>query len=159
MTRSGIVAGIALSFAAASAAHAVTPDEMLKDAALEARAREISKELRCVVCQNQSIDDSNAPLAHDMRVLVRERIIAGDDDDDVKAYLVNRYGDFVLLKPRMKGDTIILWFGPLLLLGAAAGGFAFYFRTPRPGGQTAESETLSDDDLKRLDEIRERLAP
>lgn len=159
MTRLGIFAGLALSFAAAGAARAVTPDEMLKDAALEARAREISKELRCVVCQNQSIDDSNAPLAHDMRVLVRERIIAGDSDEDVKAYLVARYGDFVLLKPRMKGDTFLLWFGPLLLLGAAAGGFALYFKTPRPDAAAPDGEALSEEDVKRLAEIRERLAP
>ena len=153
------IAGVALALTSAFAAHAVTPDEMLSDPALEARARDVSKELRCVVCQNQSIDDSNAPLAHDMRVLVRERILAGDSDERVKSYLVNRYGDFVLLKPRIKVDTLLLWFGPLLLLGAAAGGFALYFKGPRASARPIESGALSEDEEKRVAELRERLAP
>ena len=104
----------------APAAHAVRPDEMLKDPKLEARAREVSKELRCLVCRNQSVDDSDADLAHDLRVLVRERITAGDTDDQVIAYIRSRYGDFVLLRPPFEWSTLLLWGGPalLLLLGA-----------------------------------------
>lgn len=136
---------------------AVTPDEMLDDPALELRARAVSKGLRCVVCQNQSIDDSNAPLAHDMRVLVRERLLAGDSDAAVKAYLVNRYGDFVLLRPRLRPDTIFLWFGPLLMLGAAAGGFALYLRRPKSIPQPP-GEALSAEEEERLAALRDRLA-
>src|SRR5689334_25305690 len=98
------------------AALAVTPDEMLKDPALEARARNLSEELRCMVCQNQSIDDSEAPLAHDLRVLVRQRLEAGDSDRQVLDYLVARYGDFVLLRPPFKPETLLLWGLPPLAL-------------------------------------------
>ena len=98
-------------------AHAVEPGEMLKDPALEARARKLSQELRCVVCQNQSIDDSNAPLAHDLRVIVRERLPAGDTDSQVLAFVEARYGEFVLLRPPFKPQTLLLWLTPLLLLG------------------------------------------
>jgi cytochrome c-type biogenesis protein CcmH len=99
-----------------SAATAVQPDEQLSDPALEARAREISAGLRCLVCQNQSIDDSNAPLARDLRILVRERLEAGDSDADVRQYLVARYGDFILLKPPFSVSTILLWATPALVL-------------------------------------------
>ena len=95
---------------------AVRPDEMLKDPALEARARQLSEELRCMVCQNQSIDDSEAPLAHDLRVLVRQRLQAGDTDEQVIDFLVARYGDFVLLKPPFKPETLLLWGLPPLAL-------------------------------------------
>jgi cytochrome c-type biogenesis protein CcmH len=100
----------------------VLPAERLADPALEARARALSQELRCLVCQNQSIDDSNADLAHDLRVLVRERLVAGDSDANVLAYLTSRYGDYVLLRPPVKPATWALWFGPpaLLLAGLAA---------------------------------------
>lgn len=101
---------------AASQALAVEPDEVLADPALEARARAISREIRCVVCQSESIDDSNAPLARDLRLLVRERIKAGDEDEAVRDFLVARYGDYVLLKPRMQTNTLALWLAP-----AAAG--------------------------------------
>ncbi len=103
-------------------ASAVEPDEMLADAALEARARTLTQELRCVVCQNQSVDDSDAPLAHDIRVLVRERIKAGDSDDEARAFIVARYGKYVLLRPPLEGDTLILWFTPfaVVALGALA---------------------------------------
>jgi cytochrome c-type biogenesis protein CcmH len=106
---------------AADLASAVEPGEMLKDPALEARARAISKEIRCLVCQNQSIDDSSADLAHDLRLIVRERLTAGDSDRQVMDYLVARYGDFVLLDPPVKMKTIFLWGGPplVLLLGIA----------------------------------------
>ncbi|MBP0614752.1 cytochrome c-type biogenesis protein CcmH [Jiella sp. KSK16Y-1] len=97
-------------------AYAVNPDEMLKDPALEARARRLSAGLRCLVCQNESIDDSNADLAKDLRLLVRERIKAGDTDDEVIDYLVSRYGEFVLLKPRLDWATLALWATPLVVL-------------------------------------------
>jgi cytochrome c-type biogenesis protein CcmH len=102
-------------------AHAVQPDEILPDPALEQRARALSRELRCMVCQNQSIDDSDAPLARDLRLLVRERLTAGDKDDQVINFLVARYGEFVLLKPRIAWHTAVLWGAPvaLLLLGVA----------------------------------------
>jgi cytochrome c-type biogenesis protein CcmH len=101
---------------------AVQPDEMLKDPALEARARALSKQLRCMVCQNQSIDDSDAPLAHDIRVLVRERLTKGDTDRQVIDFLVSRYGEFVLLKPRLEWRTVLLWGVPpgMLAIGVAA---------------------------------------
>jgi cytochrome c-type biogenesis protein CcmH len=102
------------------AAFAVQPDEQLKDPALEARARKLSAELRCLVCQNESIDDSNAPLARDLRLLVRERITAGDTDADIRAFLVRRYGEFVLLRPPFSWRTALLWTGPFLALAAAA---------------------------------------
>src|SRR5579863_10109072 len=111
----------------AASAWAVQPDEMLADPGLEARAREISRDLRCLVCQNQSIDDSDAPLAHDLRVLLRERIAAGDSDEKAKQFLVDRYGDYVLLKPPFKKSTLVLWFGPAILLLAGVGAaFAVY---------------------------------
>jgi cytochrome c-type biogenesis protein CcmH len=107
-------------FLAAPRAFAVQVDEILADPALEARARVLSKELRCMVCQNQSIDDSDAPLARDLRLLVRERLQAGDSDRQVIDFLVARYGEFVLLKPRFTSHTALLWLGPagLLLIGA-----------------------------------------
>jgi cytochrome c-type biogenesis protein CcmH len=97
---------------------AVQPDEILQDTKLESEARRISSELRCLVCQNQSIDDSDAPLARDLRILVRERLKAGDDRDQVIDYIVARYGEFVLLNPRFSARTYLLWFAPLLLLAA-----------------------------------------
>jgi len=101
-------------------AYAVQPDEMLADPALEARARTLSRELRCMVCQNQSIDDSEAPLAHDLRVLVSERLNAGDDDQQVLDFLVARYGQFVLLRPRFEWQTAVLWLTPFaILIGGA----------------------------------------
>jgi cytochrome c-type biogenesis protein CcmH len=109
-----------LALLAASSARAVQPDEVLKDTALEQRARVISRELRCMVCQNQSIDDSDAPLARDLRILVRERLTAGDSNRQVFDFLVARYGDFVLLRPRFTTHTILLWLlPPALLLGGA----------------------------------------
>jgi cytochrome c-type biogenesis protein CcmH len=117
MKRLAVIVALLLAVPAA----AVLPDEMLPDAAQEARARAISKDLRCVVCQNQSIDDSDAPLARDLRLLVREQISAGKSDAEVRDYVVARYGNFVLLKPPVEGDTLLLWAGPfaVLLLGAA----------------------------------------
>ena len=121
MRRPALIAALFLLLAP-GAAFAVRPDEMLKDPALEARARHLSEELRCMVCQNQSIDDSEAPLAHDLRVLVRQRLEAGDSDRQVLDYLVSRYGDFVLLKPPFKLETLLLWgLPPLALLVGLAG--------------------------------------
>jgi cytochrome c-type biogenesis protein CcmH len=111
-----LTAGIVLRMAPALA---VEPDEMLADAKLEARARSISAELRCLVCQNQSIDDSNAPLARDLRLLVRERLKAGDSNEQVIRFVVDRYGKFVLLKPPFDAQTLLLWLTPLLVLSGA----------------------------------------
>ena len=121
--RLGVVAALACvaSLTLSQAAWAVEPGEMLNDPRLEARAEAISKTLRCVVCQNENIDDSGAPLASDMRRLVRERVSAGDTDDQVRAYLVARYGNFVLLKPPLQPDTWLLWFGPAAVLLLAGG--------------------------------------
>jgi cytochrome c-type biogenesis protein CcmH len=126
----------------ATSAHAVLPDEIMADPAKEARARDLSRELRCMVCQNQSIDDSEAPLARDLRLLVRERIAAGDTDAQVIDFLVARYGEFVLLKPRLNSHTWLLWF--LTPLALAAGGAALWVqgrRRARAGG--AQDEALS----------------
>ena len=114
--------------ALAPAARAVDPSEMLSDPALEARARAIGKELRCLVCQNESIDDSNATLAHDLRVILRERLVAGDTDQQAIQYIVDRYGQFVLLKPPVEPATWALWFGPPALLLVAGIGTALYLR-------------------------------
>ena len=108
---------VALLACLAGPALAVQPDEVMKDPALEARARDLSAELRCLVCQNQSIDDSDAPLARDIRLLIRERIGKGESNDAVRAYLVSRYGDFILLKPPLKPETLLLWLSPVLTLG------------------------------------------
>ena len=114
---------------AAHAAYAVQPDEIMPDPAMELRARNLSRELRCMVCQNQSIDDSEAPLARDLRLLVRERIAAGDSDQQVLDFLVARYGEFVLLKPRFELQTLLLWLVPPLVFGG--GGLALWFQGRR----------------------------
>ena len=113
------------------AALAVDPGEILKDPELEKRARSISKGLRCVVCQNQSIDDSDAQLARDLRILVRNRIIAGDSDTAVVDYVVSRYGDYVLLKPPVKEVTLVLWFGPILITLTGLLCLILFFRRQR----------------------------
>ncbi len=113
---------LSLGLTLASGAFAVEPDEILDDAALEARARAISKQVRCVVCQNQDIDSSNAGVARDLRILVRERLVAGDSDQQVLDYLTTRYGDYVLFKPPWKATTYALWLGPFVIL--LIGGFA-----------------------------------
>ncbi|MEM9757408.1 MAG: cytochrome c-type biogenesis protein, partial [Pseudomonadota bacterium] len=121
-----VLAALALAVTLASAAVAVEPDEVLDDPVLEDRARAISAELRCLVCRNESIDESSAELARDLRVLVRERLVAGDSDDEVIAFIVARYGEFVLLNPPATGSTWILWLaGPALALGGAAMAIAF----------------------------------
>lgn len=118
--------------ALAGAARAVEPDEMLADPRLEARAQALSKQLRCVVCQNQTIDDSEAPLAKDLRVIVRERIAAGDSDEAAMGYIVARYGSFVQMKPPVRGDTLALWFGPAIALVLGAAGAVVYMRGRSP---------------------------
>ncbi len=128
---------------------AVQPDEKLADPALEARARDISAELRCLVCQNQSIDDSNAPLARDLRVLVRQRLEVGDSNEEVRDYLVARYGDFILLKPRFAASTSILWLTPLVVLLVGGVVAARRFRQPAPPAR----ETLSAEEEERLARI------
>lgn len=138
---------LALCMGVSGGAHAVEPDEVLSDPALEARARGLSAELRCMVCQNQSIDDSDAPLARDLRILLRERLTAGDSDADVIDYLVARYGDFVLLKPRFNLNTFLLWATPpaALVFGGIAAFMAF--RRRRPIG---EVKPLDEDERRRL---------
>lgn len=133
-------------------AHAVQPDEVLQDPALEHRARELSAELRCMVCQNQSIDESDADLARDLRVLVRERLVAGDSDTQVLDYVVSRYGEFVLLKPRLSLRNAFLWGAPLILL-LLGGGFVIYsIRTKRRD----EVPALTRDESKALESILRR---
>lgn len=145
-----------LAGAFAPGAMAVEPDEVLDDPALEARARDLSAELRCMVCQNQSIDDSDAPLAKDLRVLVRERLKAGDTNEEVLTYLVDRYGEFVLLKPRLGIHTLLLWgLPPLALLG---GGVAIYLAWRRRGDQVAaqgsgNAAPLSEEEERELKRI------
>ena len=117
-----------LLFLGAATAAAVQPDEILEDPVMEARARTISAEVRCLVCQNESIDSSNADLARELRVLIRERLTAGDSDDQVKAYLVDRYGEFVLFRPPFKPGTYLLWFGPPLLFVLGLIGVLAYLR-------------------------------
>src|ERR1700694_1656236 len=125
----------------ASPIHAVQPDEIMSDPVKESRARDLSRELRCMVCQNQSIDDSEAPLARDLRLLVRERIAAGDSDAQVIDFLVARYGEFVLLKPRLKPHTLLLWLLPPLAL--AGGGFALWMHSRRRSrSAAAEDQSL-----------------
>jgi len=131
-------------------AYAVEPGEALADPALEARARDLSTDLRCLVCQNQSIDDSHAPLAKDLRLLVRERLAAGDSDEQVRNYLVQRYGDFVLLKPPLRIGTLLLWGAPLMVL--LAGGFGLMMASRRRSAGVA-SAALSADEQARLDKL------
>jgi cytochrome c-type biogenesis protein CcmH len=132
---------------------AVEPGEMLKDPALEARARRLSQELRCVVCQNQSIDDSNASLAHDLRVIVRERLAAGDSDPEVLAFVEARYGAFVLLRPRLTLHTLLLWGTPLLLLAGAAAYLLGARGRARAAGQAPGPAPLSPEEQRRLAEV------
>ncbi len=140
---------------AVSTAHAVQPDEIMSDPAREARARDLSRELRCMVCQNQSIDDSDAPLARDLRLLVRERIASGDSDAQVIDFLVARYGEFVLLKPRLNSRTLLLWLLPPLAL--AGGGLALWTYSRRRSGSFARDDEslvkLTADEEARLERL------
>lgn len=155
------VFALALLFATSGVidrAVAVQPDEVLTDPALERRARGISAGLRCLVCQNQSIDDSNAPLARDLRLVVRERIKSGDSDDAVVAYVVDRYGEFVLLRPPINAGTLVLWLAPALLLIAASGlALRLWLRSgsATPDAVIAEAP-LTSDEQARLDALLKR---
>jgi cytochrome c-type biogenesis protein CcmH len=154
--RSLIVTFVVL-LAGLSSASAVEPGEALADPVLEARARNLSTGLRCLVCQNQSIDDSNAPLAKDLRVLVRERLTAGDSDSDIIKYVVARYGDFVLLKPPVNSATLLLWLAPVLLLAGLT--FAL-MRAIGFGSATPQAETASAPLTKQEEEkLRKLMAP
>src|SRR6266571_5696124 len=146
---------IAVSCLVAAPAFAVQPDEILTDPALETRARELSRELRCMVCQNQSIDDSDAPLARDLRLLVRERIAAGDSDGQVMDFLVARYGEFVLLKPRFNPHTLLLWLlPPLALIGGGVALWAYSRRRARfPGAEGQALLKLTAEEEARLERL------
>jgi len=141
---------LVLALLVSGPAFAVEPDEMLADPALEARARDISRDLRCLVCQNESIDDSNADLARDLRLLVRERLMAGDSDEQVMAYVAARYGDFVLLDPPVKPETWALWFGPGLLLLVAGTGMFHYLRRRQTASAPAPLDAA---ERKRLEAL------
>jgi cytochrome c-type biogenesis protein CcmH len=145
-----ILFAICALLAFAPAAFAVLPSEQLSDPKLEARARHISQELRCVVCENQTIDDSDAPLAHDLRVILRERLLAGDSDEQAKAYLVKRYGTYVLLKPPFQMNTLLLWLGPFVVLGIGGILVASYL-LGRSRLQAAPQ--LSSDERAKLDDL------
>ncbi|GEP09582.1 cytochrome c-type biogenesis protein [Methylobacterium gnaphalii] len=142
----------AMLLLSAAPAHAVQPDEVLKNPALEARARHISEGLRCLVCQNQSIDDSDAPLAKDLRVIVRERLTAGDDDRQVVDYVVARYGEFVLLKPVLAWHTLLLWLTPLLAV--LLGGFGIWRLSRRQAPEKPAG--LSQAEQAEVDALLER---
>lgn len=147
---------VLLSLASVSHAMAVEPDEILDDPALEQRAREISSELRCMVCQNQSIDDSDAELARDLRLIVRERLVAGDSDEEIFDYVVSRYGEFVLLKPRFSLQTAALWLAPAIVMGIGLVAVIVFLRGRRPvpaAGQLSDEEEAAVALL--LDERRE----
>lgn len=145
-----ILSLLALLFCLVSPVLAVSPDEVLSDPALEQRARDISAGLRCLVCQNQSIDDSDADLARDLRILVRERLVAGDSNAEVEQYLVDRYGEYVLLNPRLNNHTLILWIAAPLLL--AFGLFGLFWAIRRAPAKTNEVG-LSDDEKRVLAEL------
>jgi cytochrome c-type biogenesis protein CcmH len=157
--RACVAGGLRRALAAAlvwltlSPALAVQPDEVLPDPALERRARHISGGLRCLVCQNQSIDESDAPLAKDLRVLVRERLRAGDSDDQVRSFVVQRYGEFVLLKPTFGLHTALLWFGPVLVLAAGVVGLRLALRR-----RTTEVAALSREERAALEDMLKRSA-
>jgi len=129
---------------------AVEPSERLSDPALEARARALSTELRCLVCQNETIDESGAPLAHDLRVLLRERIAAGDTDVQAVKFLTDRYGDFVLLRPPVEPATYLLWFGPIIVLLLAGSGAVLYLRKRKAAAPVAPLSAAEERRIERL---------
>jgi cytochrome c-type biogenesis protein CcmH len=146
-----LILALGLCIAGLAPAWAVLPDEILDDPVLEARALALSREIRCLVCQNEPIDSSNADLARDLRILVRERLTAGDSDDQVKAFLVARYGDFVLFEPPMKPETYLLWFGPAVIVLLGAGGVGAYFARRRRS--PVAIAPLSADERRRLERL------
>lgn len=147
--RRALVAAIVAFVTIAAPARAVQPDEVLKDTRLEQRARDISAGLRCLVCQNQSIDDSDAPLAKDLRVLVRQRLTRGDTDAEVRDFVVQRYGEFVLLKPVFSAHTALLWLAPLLVLAAGGLGVARALRRRGP----PETAALTPEERAAVDAV------
>ena len=153
--RKWVVPAIAAALLYAAPAAAFSPDEPLDDPALEARAQDLNEALRCLVCQGQSIAGSNAELARDLRVLVRERLAAGDSDDQVTAYLTDRYGDYILMNPPVKGATYALWFGPAaaLVLGGGAVWFLFRRARARNAAGAGSPAPLTDDEKRRLDAL------
>ena len=152
MIRAGL---LALALLAAVPAGAVQQDEVLSDPVLESRARELSKGLRCLVCRNESIDESHADLARDLRLLLRERLVAGDSDDEAMAFIVDRYGEYVLLTPTTGGSNLILWIAGPAMLGAGGLIAALYLRR-RGRGDGPGAEALTDDETRRLAEILKR---
>ena len=151
MRKTNIRVALALTLLLAGPVAAVEPDEILPDARMEARAREISAELRCLVCQNQSIDDSNAPLAKDLRVIVRERLKAGDSDSAIRTFVADRYGTFVLLRPPVARSTALLWGTPVLLLALA--GWLLWRRRRADAAVPDTLEPLSADEVARLERL------
>lgn len=147
--RAAILAILCVFLLPIGGAIAVQPNEVLKDSELEARARNLSKDIRCLVCQNQSIDDSNAGLARDLRVLVRERLSEGDSDEQILDFLVKRYGDFVLLKPPVKASTYALWYGPIVIFVLGVIGLVVFMRGRRPTPAT-QPAALSEDEERRI---------
>jgi cytochrome c-type biogenesis protein CcmH len=152
MIRAGL---LALALLAAVPAGAVQPDEVLSDPVMESRARELSKGLRCLVCRNESIDESHADLARDLRLLLRERLVAGDSDDEAMTFIVDRYGEYVLLTPTTGGSNLILWIAGPAMLGAGGLIAALYLRR-RGRGDGPGAEALTEDESRRLDEILDR---
>ncbi|MBV1933781.1 MAG: cytochrome c-type biogenesis protein CcmH [Parvibaculaceae bacterium] len=163
-----LLATLILSLSLLAPAFAVEPDEVMADPALEARARALSIELRCLVCQNQSIDGSSAPLARDLRILVRERLAAGDSDEQVISFIVDRYGEFVLLTPRLSAHTLILWGAPLLIL-LVGGGLVVRLLLRRGAGEGIQIEgevepyedghPLDEKEAAALNELLKQVAP
>ena len=152
MIRAGL---LALALLVAVPAGAVQPDEVLSDPVLESRARELSKGLRCLVCRNESIDESHADLARDLRLLLRERLVAGDSDDEAITFIVDRYGEYVLLTPTTGGSNLILWIAGPAMLGAGGLIAALYLRR-RGRGDAPGAEALTEDESRRLDKILDR---
>ena len=153
-----LIFGLTIILLSSFSTMAVNPDEVLDDPLLEKRARALSVNIRCLVCQNQSIDDSNADLARDLRILVRERLIAGDSDTEVLDYLISRYGDFVMLKPPFKGSTFILWLGPLFVFVLAVIGLVIYFRRRQTelANTSDSSSRLSSEEREQLNRLLDR---
>jgi cytochrome c-type biogenesis protein CcmH len=145
-----LMVAFVLALIGGSSAYAVQPDEVMSDPIKEARARNLSRDLRCMVCQNQSIDDSEAPLARDLRLLVRERIAAGDSDTQVVDFLVARYGEFVLLRPRFERGTLLLWLLPPLLLVGGGAALWMHARRRSKGGPNLAPAGLTADEQARL---------
>ena len=150
--RAAAILAALMLLVAAPPAMAVQPDEVLADPVLEERARDISAGLRCVVCRNESIDQSNAEIARDLRLLVRERLVAGDSDDDVMAYVVARYGEYVLMRPTMTGGNILLWLAPLALI-LAGGALSLVYIRRRAAAPAPAEAALSPEEEARLQAI------